>query len=200
MLRMNICDKIATLVKPQTVRGNFIKRQFFCLTVSIVLAACSSSDKKTASGIKLDSNGDTLEIVKYYPTYSIKEIIYYKKNRPVSNIGFYLDGDTIMKPYAVLNKQDYNMFVFIPYNLNITSYDIIFGVDSGVVDEQLDKFYKLTDSLHNSLRHLTKSTDVKLDTALINFGVSKGVLKCKMDTAGKVYKYWGFDLNNKNYP
>ena len=169
------------------------------MTIFIIFASCSSNDKNTIR-IKLDSNGDTLKIIKYYSTDSIKEIVYYQKNRPVSNVGFNINGDTIKKPYTLFNKKDYNMFVFIPYNLNINSYDLFFGVDSGVVDDKLDRFHKLTDSLHNSLRHLTKSVDVKLDTALINFGVSKGVLKCKMDSAGKVYKYWGFDLNNKNYP
>jgi hypothetical protein len=176
-----------------------MKTKLIILTLTAMIASCDTVDKKV-DNIKLDSNGDTLEIVKHYPTDTIKEIVYYQKNRPVCNVGFYLEGDTITKPYAVFSKQDNNMFIFIPYNLKIESYDLIFGLDSGVVDAQIDRFHKLTDSLHQSLRHLTKSIDIKLDTAVINFGVSKGVLKCKMDTAGKVYKYWGFDLNNKNYP
>ena len=178
-----------------------MKTKLIILTLTAIIASCATVDKKV-DNIKLDSNGDTLEIIKYYATDSIKEIIYYKNNRPVSNIGFYLDGDTIKKPYVVYSKLDNNMFVFIPYSKRISSYDLIFGVDSAFAadEKRMDKYHILIDSFHEKMRDLTKSTTITLDSAMVNFGVSKGVLKCKMDTAGQVYKYWGFDLYNKNYP
>ena len=178
-----------------------MKTKLIILTLTAIIASCATFDKKV-DNIKLDSNGDTLEIVKYYHTDSIKEIIYYQNNRPVSNIGFYLDGDTIKKPYVVYSKLDNNMFVFIPYNKRISSYDVIFGVDSAFAADGkcTDKYHKLISGFHKKMRDLNKSTNITLDTAIINLGISKGVLKCKMDTAGQVYKYWGFDLYNKNYP
>ena len=61
-----------------------------------------------------------------------------------------------------------------------------------------DKYHKLINGFHKKMRDLNKSTNITLDTAIINFGISKGVLSCKMDSAGQVYKYWAFDLNKKN--
>ena len=176
-----------------------MKTKLIILTLAIIVASCASDDKKV-DNIKLDPNGDTLEIVKYYPTDSIKEIIYYQNNRPAINIGFYLDGDTIKRPHVVYSKLDNSMFVFIPYNKRIYSYNIFFVADSAFTADKkrMDKYHKLIDGFREKMRDLKRSTNIILDTAIINFGVSKGVLQCKMDTAGQVYKYWVFDLYNKN--
>lgn len=177
-----------------------MKAIFILFILTAIIVSCDNAEKKVDI-IKLDSNDDTLEVIKHYPTGDVKEIVYYHDNMPVDNIGFYLDGDTIKKPYAVYSKLDNNLFVFIPYNKWIHSYDLIFGVDSAFAVEQtrMDKFHELLDGFHEKMRNLNSSVNVKLDTAVINLGISKGVLKCKIDTVGEVYKYWGFDLNSKDF-
>ena len=179
-----------------------MKRQtIIILTVIYLLTSCNRGDNY-ADKVKFNSNGDTLEVKKFYPSDSIKEIIFYQDNKPVNNIGFYPDGDTIKVPYVVYTKQDSNMFIFIPSKLNICSYDMMFGIDSALAvnQTQLDKFNKLTDSLHAASRELTSSIDIKLNQEILKFGVSKGILRCKMDTGCKVFKFYPFDLNNnKNY-
>lgn len=103
----------------------------------------------------------------------------------------------------MFTKEDNNMFIFIPKSLNICSWELLFGLDSAFVADTdqstINKFHKLVDSLVNTSNNLQTSIDLILDTAIIKFGVAKGVLKCQMDSGCKVFKYYPFDLNKKNY-
>ncbi len=138
-------------------------RQFTMLTIYFLLASCSKVDKQ-ALKVTLNSNGDTLAVVKSYPSDSIKEITYYTGNRPTSNIGFYKDGDTIKFPNVVFTKEDNNMFIFIPRALNICSWELFFGLDSAFVantdQPTINKFHKLVDSLINTSNNLKTSIDL----------------------------------------
>jgi len=66
--------------------------------------------------IKLNSNSDTLQVTKRYASNAIREIVIYKDNRPFSNIGFSVTGDTLKIPTALFNDTCDSLFVFFPIN------------------------------------------------------------------------------------
>ena len=140
--------------------------------------------------------------MKCYSSDRIKEIIFYRDNKPVSNIGFNPDGDTIKVPYAFYNKQDNNVFIFIPIKLNICNYEILFPLDSATSTDQnkIDEFNRLTDSIINAVANSKKSMDIEFNPAIIKYGITIGVLKCKMDSGCNTFKYYPFDLTRKFDP
>ena len=109
-------------------------RPFIILTIIFLLSSCKFG--KQTDKVKFASNGDTLEVIKCYPSDRTKEIIYYNNNKPTGNIGFNPDGDTIKFPNAFYSGQDNKVFIFIPIKLNICNYEIIFAVDSATHSDQ----------------------------------------------------------------
>lgn len=174
--------------------------RYSILTIIYLLSSCTRFDKQVDT-INLNSNGDTLEVIRKYHSGNTKEIIYYLKNKPARNIGFYLNNDTLKLPNVIFTKQDNLMFVFIPSELNICSYDLIFATDSAIEADEIryNTFHKLADTLHTTLRNLKTSITIKLDNDITNFGLSKGILKCRMDSGCNVFKYYPFDINKKLY-
>ena len=164
-----------------------MKRQLIILMSYFLLPSCNNH----IENIKFDTNGDTLEVVNNYPSKRIKEIVYYKNNRPADNIGFYENGDTIKRLTVVYTKEDSSLFAFIPLR-NAKSYDIYIGIDSGENSEtKLAVLHNLTDKLN----HLNSSTTFKLPLEFVYDRELKGVFKSKLDSAGKTtYIYQPFEI------
>jgi hypothetical protein len=84
--------------------------------MTTLFVACSQ-DKNP--DITIDQNsGDTLQIIKRYPSKKVKEIVLYKDNTPSTNLGFTEKGDTLKIPKAIYVKADNSIFIFLPGEKN----------------------------------------------------------------------------------
>ena len=171
-----------------------MKRQLIILTTVYILSSCSNVAKQTDK-IKLSTNGDTLEVIKCYPSDSIREIIYYNNNRPKSNIGFYENGDTIKKPDIVFVKSDTSIFAYIPKDSDIYFSSLLIGLDSAKWE---NPYYRnIKDSTEKRLKKLKGSVYFKYNIELITDNEILGVFQCKMHSDTGTYKYYPFKVKTK---
>jgi len=171
-----------------------MKRHLTILTIFYILSSCSKVNKHSDK-IRLSNNGDTIEVIKYYPSDSIREIIYYNNNRPKSNIGLYQNGDTIKRLDVTYSKEDSLLFAFIPISNNKT-YDILIGIDSGATEEKIDRLYDVTKKLKN----LKSSISFRVPFEFFSDSLLKGVFKCNNDSGKqRTYTYHPFIVRKTNY-
>ncbi len=169
-------------------------KELYIFIISFILTSCNKHDNKTDM-IKFNANGDTVEVIKKYPTDSIREIIYYQDNRPISNVGFYENGDTIKKPDIVFIKSDSSIFAYIPKDKNIFFSSLLFGLDSAKWE---NIYYRtIKDSTENKLRKIKGSVYFKYNFALVTNNEILGVFQCKMESDSGSYKYYPFKVKTK---
>jgi hypothetical protein len=165
-------------------------RPLFILTSLFLFVSCRQVNQ-SSDGIKLSDKGDTLEIIKKYPSSKIKTIIYYNDNIPFKNIGFYENGDTIKSPRVVFVPADSSLFAFIPIKKGFT-YDILLGLDS---IKYTDTYYQnILKEVCSKLEHLKTSTSFRLRYELVSDSMLKGVFKYIDSTdINAPFKYYPFE-------
>ena len=94
------------------------------------MCSCGHSDFDN-SDIRLD-NSDTVQVIRRYPSRTIREIVYYKNNSPIANIGFTEKGDTLKFPRLIYVKAIDSLFVFYPVG-QFQDAVILFDIDSASI-------------------------------------------------------------------
>ena len=154
------------------------------IVILILLTFCGSK-QKISDYIKLDINGDTVEVIKKYPSGHVREIVYYKDNVAFSNIGFYENGDSIRNLDVTKFINDSLLFAFVPIRMNIQSYEIVFGADSESFKDP--KVQKVLTEFSGKLQDLKVSTLFRYNRILGFDGTIKGVFRCGMDTGTGIF-------------
>lgn len=63
------------------------------------------------------NNKDTIQVIKKYPgSCNWFEVVYYERNKPYKNVGYFENGDTIRSADIVITKENKLIFVFVPLN------------------------------------------------------------------------------------
>ncbi len=167
--------------------------KFILLLFISLLYGCKNSSI-TNDEVTLNKNGDTVEVIKKYPSQKIKEIINYRSNKPFDNIGFYENGDTIKQPDVIFTEADSTMFAFIPLNKGIRFANIFLGMDS--IKWEQPYYLAIHDSVCERLTDLTRSVNFRLRYELITDGEFVGVFQCTLDSA-LALKYFPFKTKLK---
>ena len=133
-----------------------------------------------------DKNFDTLQIIKRYPSQSVREIIYYESNKPSRNIGFNEQGDTLKIPQVLYVKPD---SVFAYYPLKKYRY--------GQVCLVRDSLRQHGEAAILDTIDIKGSTMIKLRPGVINKETNKilGILRLAMND--DTYEYRTFEINVK---
>jgi hypothetical protein len=161
-------------------------RILIILTFGLLALSCQRQQENSITA-KLDDNSDTTEIIKKYSSVKVKEIVYYKNNKPFKNVGFFENGNTIKYPSVIFIEPEDKLFIFIPMHQKI-AYEILIGMDSAkaedtAYDKILADFKKSLGDLKTS-RLVPVPNDLVLDSHLV------GVFKCKVDTTGETFYYY----------
>ena len=155
--------------------------------ILLFLYSCKISTNSNPD-IVLDSNSDTVKVIKRYSSDSIREIITYENNRPKSNIGFSELGDTIAYPKCTYVKTSDSLFVFIPIN-KFQNIDLYFRFDSasGLTGKQPALI----------INNLKKSTMIAIrDEMYKETDMIGGAVKC-WDSINTTYNYYLFETRTK---
>ncbi len=140
-------------------------KTFISLIILLFFISCKTGD----SDIKLNSDtGDTLEIVKLYPSNKIQEIITYKNNVPFKNISFSDKGDTLKFPSLVHIVETKELFMSIPLEKKFVDVTILFTSEDTTIKQPIFK-----------LEHLKKSTVIPIYKAMVDKNKVKGLIGCK---------------------
>ncbi len=136
--------------------------------------------------IKIDSNSDTMEIIKRYPSKTLREIVIYKNNKATSNIGLNEQGDTLKHPQPIYIKSTDSLFVYIP-----TKYQYaILMFDSDSTNIIMGKPKYRTEPLRHSI---LVGVNSKMYT---DNNQMKGAIKC-WDSTDKFFRYFAFLIRTK---
>lgn len=151
------------------------------LVVFLILAT-SCKRNNSADEVTLNKNGDTVEVIKRYASKKIKEIVTYRNNKPVNNIGFYETGDTIKEPDVIFTPADSMLFAYLPRDKNIVSANIYLGMDS--IKWEQPYYLRIHDSICEKLTNLNRSVTFRLRSELLTDGEFVGVFDCKIGSTG----------------
>ena len=137
----------------------------------------------------LDDNSDTTQVIIRYSSKKIREIVYYKDNRPNRNIGFTEQGDTLTFPRLIHIKSSDSLFAFIPIGL----------YKRGVMYYDTDslKIFSGNGQPKYTIDIMT-STVLKIDTNMRSEN-NKIIGVFKFETLNGAYDYWPFNIDINNH-
>lgn len=165
------------------------------LSVGVCTFMSCQGGFETRDEITLNKNGDTVEVIKRYPSKKIREIVTYRNNMPVDNIGFYETGDTITEPEVIFTAADSMLFAFLPLR-EINSANIYLGMDSLKYEQTY--YLRIHDSICTRLSGLKRSTGFRLRQELLVDQELAGVFECKMKSNEGEPRYFPFRTKIKS--
>ena len=159
--------------------------KYFCLLFVFIACQVPQYNKD----ITFNGDFDTLTVTNRYASNKIKEIIYYKDNKPTTNIGFLENGDTIKNQRLVFDRIDSSLFIYIPVGTKILDTEIFIGIDSSLAAQGYKPI--ISTLTKNNSKKIRKSSDLNLKYELIRNNDLKGVLKCMFSDS--INKYYPFE-------
>ena len=145
-----------------------------------------SCTQDTIPDIKLDEDtGDTLQVLKRYPSTKPKELLLYKYNLPFGSWGFSEKGDTLKIPRVMYVKNNHTLFLYIPIQENYSRVALLF--------EKTATSEKSFDSTLTIEARIIKSMDIPVTEKMIHGNNIRGFIKT-MSLDEKTITYWPFKL------
>ena len=137
-------------------------RKLFIFIPLFSLISCDTNNPD----IKISAeNNDTIEVSKRHPSAKIKEIIFYKNNKPDSNVCYIEDVEVIKHPKLILMKETRSVFFFIPIATRFKRISIFFNAPNS----DMTKIFELA--------NFTKSVDFPIETKMITNDTIKGAIQ-----------------------
>lgn len=147
-----------------------IMKKIFTLILLSFLISCKSYDSGNKD-IKLNPvNGDTLEVIKRYPSNKILEIIKYKDNQPNSNLCYTETDEKIDYPKLIHIIDKKSLYAYIPIEKKYTDVYIEF--------ESLEDRPSVPRLI---LHDIKKSTEFPINVLMVDKNKIVGVIKCKSE-------------------
>ena len=120
----------------------------------------------------INQSGDTIEVVRTFGQEEVKEITFYRQNRPDRNIAIFAN-DTFTKPTAILIDGQRSLFVYVPINTYKT-------VDLDFEDDSVKLVYGQPGRIR--INNLNESKVLKVDANMFvptDKNLLKGSLTCR---------------------